>query len=232
MKLLVAIATYNEIDNLPSLVDRTLTLQPTADVLVVDDNSPDGTGRWAQQLAASQPRLHTITRSGKLGLGTAVVAKMEFAIANGYDWLVTVDGDNSHDVAEMDRLLSAAENVDVVLGSRYVPGGRILNWPWYRRVASRLANLFAQWVLWIPVSDCSSGYRCYRVSMLKDLDPSTIIGRGYSFYEEVLWRLNRIRARFVEVPITFVDRTAGQSKARPSTVIKAIVDLLTLRLRR
>lgn len=230
-RCLVAIATYNEIENLPALVDKVLTVMPDCDLLVVDDNSPDGTGRWCESQSQTNPRLHTIIRPAKLGLGTAVVQAMQFAIDRRYDLLLTMDADHSHDPSEIDRLVSSVADADVAIGSRYVTGGQITNWPWYRRCASRMANLFARQILGVKIHDCSGGFRCYRVAKLRELDLEAISSTGYSFYEEIVWRLQLAGAKFIEVPITFTDRQAGKSKAGIGQVIAAMGNLLTLRLR-
>lgn len=214
---LVAVATYNEIDNLPRLVDCILKVAPQVDILVVDDNSPDGTGRWCAEKAGSEPRLRCLHRPAKLGLGTATVAAMQHAIEHEYEYMLTIDADFSHPPEDIPKLLSHMEPaglgaVDVAIGSRYVPGGRIEGWGLNRRAMSRAVNLYARCLLGLPVRDCSGAFRCYRTALLARLDFTAVESRGYSFYEEILWRLKRLGARFCETPIVFRDRQHGVSK--------------------
>jgi dolichol-phosphate mannosyltransferase len=214
---LVAVATYNEIENLPQLVDEIFHYLPQAKLLVVDDGSPDGTGRWCDEHAANEPRLHVIHRPGKMGLGTATIEAMSFAIREGFEVLLTLDADFSHAPRHLPELLAGvvgddASRVDVMIGSRYVAGGGIEGWTLRRHVMSRMVNAYARWLLWLPTRDCSGAFRCYRVSVLQRLDLQAVRSRGYSFYEEILWRLKQVGARFGETPIVFVDRKKGQSK--------------------
>jgi len=214
---LVAIATYNELGTLPSLVEEVFRALPDAHILVVDDNSPDGTGRWCDQRAAEDPRLRCLHRSGKLGLGTALVKAMQHAVEHGYRYLVTMDADFSHPPERLADLLGGMGSpdrpaADVMIGSRYTPGGRIEGWPWGRHMMSRAVNFLSRWVLGLSPKDCSSGYRCYRTDLLARLDFAAIHSFGYSFEEEVLWRLKRLGATFGEVPIAFVNRRQGTSK--------------------
>lgn len=216
---LVAVATYNEIENLPRLVDEIFHYLPEAELLVIDDNSPDGTGQWAAERSAKEPRLHCIHRSGKLGLGTATIAGMKYAIAEGYPYVVTMDADFSHHPKYLPALVEGMESagpecspVDVMIGSRYVPGGAIEGWPLRRHLMSRAVNFYARLLLRLPTRDCSGAFRCYRVETLQRIDLDRIHSRGYSFQEEILWHLRQAGARFAETPIVFVDRGAGSSK--------------------
>ncbi len=234
-RILVALATYNELGNLPSLVDEIWRICPQADILVVDDSSPDGTGQWCEAKAAQEPRLKVTHRPGKLGIGSAHLQAMRYAIDAGYDYLVTMDADWSHRPHHLPDLLSAMEplvgpRVDVAIGSRYVRGGTIENWPWYRRFMSRAINFYARWLLWLPVKDCSGAFRCYRVSTLANLPLQEIRSRGYSFFEEILWHLRRQNARMVEVPIRFMERSVGQTKINLREALAALFILLQLAL--
>jgi dolichol-phosphate mannosyltransferase len=215
-RALVMTATYNEIDNLPALVDAIFAVAPGVDFLVIDDNSPDGTGAWCDAKAAEDRRVHCLHRTGKLGLGTAIVAGMKFAIEHGYDYVLNVDADFSHHPRHVPAMLNMEASdlgpVDVMIGSRYVPGGGTVGWPLKRKLMSRAVNLYARWLLWLKPKDVSGGYRCYRVAKLRELDFDAIKSRGYSFQEEVLWMLRRRGVRFAETPITFADRERGQSK--------------------
>ncbi len=233
---LVAVATYNEIENLPRLVDRILEVAPQADVLVVDDRSPDGTGRWCDERAAGEPRLKCLHRPGKLGLGTAIVAAMQYAIDHGYTYVLNMDADFSHPPECISPLLAGMDPpggppVDVMIGSRYVPGGRIEGWGAMRHLMSRGVNLYARCLLGLPVKDCSGSFRCYRTSLLAKLDFSELESRGYSFFEEILWRLKRHGARLAETPITFVDRQHGASKIDGREAAAALWILLRLGLK-
>lgn len=227
-RTLVAVATYNERENLPSLVDAILDAAPGADVLIVDDNSPDGTGAWADERAAAEPRLSVIHRPGKLGLGSATFEAMRHAIAHGYRVIATMDADWSHPPDRLPALIALLEEADVVIGSRYCRGGRIEGWPLRRRVASRLVNAAARVLLRLPVADASGAFRAYRVEALRDLDFDTMRGQGYAYLEEILWRLKRRGARFAESPITFIDRVAGRSKINAAEARAAIALLFRL----
>jgi dolichol-phosphate mannosyltransferase len=209
---LVALATYNEAENLPGLVDAVVSALPNADLLVVDDNSPDGTGRWCDERSASEPRLKCLHRAGKLGLGSATIEAIRYAIAHDYDVIVTMDADWSHDPAQLPELVSATERADVVIGSRYVDGGAIDGWPWHRRLLSRALNRISHARLRLPVQDASGAFRAYRVAKLRDLDLDSIRATGYAYLEEILWHLAEADATFAEVPITFRQRRAGRSK--------------------
>jgi dolichol-phosphate mannosyltransferase len=213
MSILVGLATYNEIENLPGLVDAIFQALPEAHVLVVDDNSPDGTGRWCDEKSAVEPRLRCLHRSGKLGLGTATLAAIHHAIQCGYDVLVTLDADWSHDPARLPELVGALRNADVAVGSRYVSGGKIIGWPWYRRVVSRVLNAVSRQLLRLPVRDSSGAFRAYRVAKMRELPLDHLQAGGYAYLEEILWHLCRIGASILEVPITFRDRRGGRSKA-------------------
>ena len=213
-RTLVAVATYNEIENLPSLVAAIRSHLPDADVLVVDDNSPDGTGRWCDEEAKRSSWFSVIHRAGKLGLGSASWTAMQAAIDRGYACLITLDADWSHPPEALPRMLAAAESeqADVVIGSRYVPGGAIEGWPLTRRAISLGMNALTRLSLGLPLRDASGACRLYRVAKLRELDFSQLTATGYAYLEEILWQLHRRGARFAEVPITFTDRRAGASK--------------------
>jgi dolichol-phosphate mannosyltransferase len=222
MTTLVSIATYNEIDNLPLLVEAIWQGAPQADILVIDDNSPDGTGRWCDERAAQEPRLKCVHRPGKLGLGTATIAAMQYAIEHGYELLLNMDADFSHHPRYIPALLAAAEHADVAIGSRYCAGGGTQGWPLSRRLMSWGVNTYARVLLGLSPKDTSGAFRCYRVALLNKLDFTAIKSRGYSFQEEILWRLKRLGARMVEVPIVFADRERGQSKINKQEAATAL----------
>jgi dolichol-phosphate mannosyltransferase len=230
---LVALATYNEIENLPGLVDEILHVLPHTDVLVVDDNSPDGTGKWCDQRAQAEPRVHCIHRAGKLGLGTAMVAAARFAIDRGYEIFVTLDADWSHDPRHLTELVAALAKADVAIGSRYCPGGKIDGWPVSRRIVSKGVNFLTHLLLRLPARDASGNFRAYRIAKLQEVPLDEVRATGYAFPEELLWNLRRIGATFAEVPITFRDRRAGASKVsfREAWGKLAMIQRLALRRR-
>jgi dolichol-phosphate mannosyltransferase len=236
-KTLVAVATYNERENLPSLIDAIEAALPTADVLVIDDNSPDGTGEWAAARADADPRVRVLHRAGKLGLGTATFAAMRRAIDEEYEVICTLDADWSHPpdkLPELVALLAAdcrhSAGPTVAIGSRYVAGGRIDGWPWRRHVASKLVNGAARVLLRLPTHDSSGAFRAYRVDALRSIDFDSMRGTGYAYLEEILWRLKRGGATFVELPITFTERRAGASKINGREVRRAVALLLRIGL--
>src|SRR5258706_5082183 len=211
-RTLVTIATYNEIENLPLLVDAVWEVARQADILVIDDNSPDGTGDWCDERSQSELRLRSLHRPGKLGLGTATIDGMKYAIEHGYELLLNMDADFSHHPRYIPALLAGMDQADVMIGSRYVPGGGVKDWPLQRRLVSWGFNAYARWLLGLRPRDCSGAFRCFRVDLLRKIDFDSIRSRGYSFQEEILWHLKRAGARFAETPILFADREKGQSK--------------------
>ncbi|MCO6459327.1 MAG: polyprenol monophosphomannose synthase [Pirellulaceae bacterium] len=233
---LITVATYNEIQNLPPLVDKILEFAPDAHVLVIDDNSPDGTGRWCDQRAAGDPRVRCLHRTGKLGLGSAIIAGMKYGQEHGYRYVLNMDADFSHDPRYLPALRQAMDPpegpaADVSIGSRYVPGGGVRNWPWRRQMMSRMVNLYARCLLGLRVRDCSGAYRCYRAELLDRVDLTRVRSRGYSFQEEILWHLKRAGARFAETPIIFADRELGQSKINSREALAALWIIFRLGVR-
>ncbi|MGC4001992.1 MAG: polyprenol monophosphomannose synthase [Pirellulales bacterium] len=226
-RVLVMTATYNELDNLPDLTDAVFEHLPTAEFLVVDDDSPDGTGVWVGERALRDERVHLLSRSGKQGLGTAIVAGMRWAIDRDYDYVINIDADFSHDPSYLPALVAGMSPVgaaprDVMIGSRYIAGGGVRGWPWHRRLMSRCVNVYARGLLGLTAQDCSGGFRCYRVETLRRLDLGEVRSRGYSFQEEILWMLKQVGARIGETPITFVDRERGVSKIDSSEAWDAL----------
>jgi dolichol-phosphate mannosyltransferase len=234
-RVLVAVCTYNEISNLPELVDRIFAALPHAQLLVIDDNSPDGTGKWAVSRATEDQRLKVIVREHDRGLGGAIKRAFQFAVNQQFDFLLNLDGDLSHEPEVLPSLLAVAQNdpaVDVVVGSRYCPGGSVVGWPLRRKLMSRLVNRFAVGVLRLPVSDCSGSLRCYRVSTLGAIDPGSLQSGGYAILEEVLMRLRAVEAKMVEVPIVFHDRISGHSKLTFGETWRSAKQLIRLALAR
>jgi len=219
---LVVVPTYNESPNLRPLVGEILAQPVDLHVLVVDDNSPDGTGEVADALSTEHAgRVHCVHRSGKLGLGTAHVAGFLFGIDHGYSRVLTMDGDRSHNPRYIPDILAAMQSNDMVIGSRYMPGGGLVNWPLYRRLLSGGANLFTRMLLQLPVADCTSGYRCYSREVLETVEPQNVRGSGYSFLEQMVWKVHAAGFRVGEVPIVFVNRHEGASKIDRSEIIRA-----------
>ena len=236
-KTLVVIATYNEIENLPTLVDQVQSHLPEADLLVIDDNSPDGTGRWCDARAQSDDRFHVIHRSGKLGLGSATICGFQYGLQNSYELIATMDADFSHapaSLAEMMRTIQLSENSDcgLIIGSRYVRGGGIVGWPLFRHLSSRAVNLAARFLLQVPTRDNSGAFRIYRSSALEAVDVDQIQADGYAYLEELIWRIHRADIPMVEVPITFIDREKGASKTSLLIGFKVFWHLLKIGLGR
>lgn len=221
-RILVSLATYNERDNLAPLLAEIHKVVPSAELLVIDDNSPDGTGRLADELAAANPRLHVLHRPGKLGLGTAILAGMRYALEHGYDLFVNMDADFSHHPRYLPALLEGMERNDVMIGSRYVPGGGSENWPLRRQLISRSVNALVGLLMRIPARDCSGGYRCYRVSKLAEARLDQVISRGYSFQQEVLYHCRRAGCKIGETPIIFENRRAGKSKVNIGEAVRSM----------
>ena len=226
-RVLVIVPTYNERENLPIALERLATEVPDAHVLVVDDGSPDGTGALAEQIAARDHvrRVHVLHRAGKLGLGTAYVAGFHWALERSYDVVVEMDADGSHRAQDLPVLLTALHDADLVLGSRWVPGGRVLNWPMSRHILSRGANTYTRIALGIPLHDATGGFRAYRATLLRELTLDDIASQGYCFQVDMAWRAVRSGARVVEVPITFVERELGHSKMSRAIVLEALVSV-------
>lgn len=210
--VLVLVCTYNERDNLPKLFDQIFAVLPDAEILVVDDGSPDGTSAWVREQQSSNARIHLLDRGGKLGLGTAIRDGMRFAIQRDFEWLINLDGDLSHDPAAIPSLLAFRDRSDLVIGSRYVSGGRLSGCSWRRILVSRTANVLARWIVGWKIRDCSSAYRLYRVRSLETIPIDTIQAKGYGFLEEILALLMRSGARIEEVPIIYTERLRGASK--------------------
>ncbi|WP_234359297.1 MULTISPECIES: polyprenol monophosphomannose synthase [unclassified Plantactinospora] len=221
-RVLVVVPTYNEADNLGVIVDRVHRAAPSVEILVVDDNSPDGTGAIADRMAQADGRVHVLHRPGKQGLGAAYVAGFGWAAGQGYDAVVEMDADGSHAPEELPRLLDAARDADVVIGSRWTPGGQVVNWPWHRQLLSRGGNLYTRVALGMPLSDATGGFRVYRVPALARLDLDSVASQGYSFQVELSWRAHRAGLRTVEVPITFAERERGASKMSPVIIGEAL----------
>lgn len=227
---LVVVPTYDERENLPRLVGEVLQQSPALDVLVIDDASPDGTGEIADRLAAADPRVHVLHRPGKLGLGTAYVQGFRWALARSYRLVFEMDADFSHDPRHLPAFLALAEEADLVLGSRYLNGVTVVNWPMRRLVLSYAANAYARAVTGIDVSDLTGGFRCYRREVLEAIDLDDVRSSGYAFQIEMTVRAVRKGFRIAETPIIFVDRNVGVSKMSRRIVWEAVWMVWRLRL--
>ncbi len=223
--VLVIIPTYNESESLPGVIERLRRAVPDADVLIVDDNSPDGTGLLADELAAHDSHIHVLHRAGKEGLGKAYLAGFAWGLERDYEVLVEMDADGSHRPEELPRLLAQMPHADVVLGSRWVPGGAVVNWPASRRLLSQGGSLYTRMALGIPTRDATGGYRAYRASALASLDLATVESNGYCFQIDLLWRALQRGLVVREVPITFVEREAGTSKMSNRIVREALLNV-------
>ncbi|MEW9547174.1 polyprenol monophosphomannose synthase [Nonomuraea sp. NPDC050783] len=221
-RVLVVVPTYNERDNLADVVTRIRRSVPGADLLVADDASPDGTGELADELAARDPHVHVLHRPGKAGLGAAYLGGFGWGLDRAYDVLVELDADGSHRPEELPALLAALRAADLVIGSRWVPGGRVVNWPRSRELLSRAGNAYTRTLLRLPVRDATGGYRAYRATTLKEIGLDDVESQGYCFQVDLTLRTVRAGLRVREVPITFVERTRGASKMSRAIVLEAL----------
>jgi dolichol-phosphate mannosyltransferase len=230
---LIVVPTYNERENVREVAERFLAALPGTELLFVDDNSPDGTGAILDELAAADPRIHVMHRAGKLGLGTAYVEGFGWGLARGFDYLFEMDADGSHDPKYLPTMLALAEDgADVVIGSRYVPGGGTENWGVGRKLISRGGGVYARAVLGIDIRDVTAGFMCWRRAALEAIDLSTITSNGYSFQIEMKYRAHKKGLRLVETPIVFADRRVGQSKMSRAIFAEAMLKVWALRFRR
>jgi dolichol-phosphate mannosyltransferase len=230
---LIVVPTYNERDNVRGISERFLAALPSCELLFVDDNSPDGTGELLDEIAAADRRVHVMHRAGKLGLGTAYVEGFTWGLQRGYDFLFEMDADGSHDPRYLPTMLALAEDgADLVVGSRYVPGGGTVNWGLGRKVISRGGSLYARTILGVDVRDLTAGFVCWRRGALEAIDLANITSNGYSFQIEMKYRALQHGLRIVETPIVFEDRRVGQSKMSRAIVAEALIKVWRLRLSR
>jgi dolichol-phosphate mannosyltransferase len=220
--ILVIIPTYNELESLPVIVSAVRETAPNVHILVADDNSPDGTGQLADQLAAADQNVHVLHRTAKNGLGAAYLAGFEWARDKNYSVVVEMDADGSHRAIDLPVLLNALVDADVVLGSRWISGGEVVNWPLSRKILSRGGNLYTRILLNIPLHDATGGFRAYRLTALEQIDLSAVQSQGYCFQVDLAWRCVQAGLQVVEVPITFVERALGESKMDSSIVKEAL----------
>ena len=230
-KILVALATYNECENIGRLYPAIRAILPNADILVIDDNSPDGTGNKVSALSQADPRLHLIRRAGKLGLGTALFRAIDYAKAISANYLIIMDADLSHPPSAIPSLLSGMATKDIMIGSRYVPGGGTVGWPISRRMISLSVNLLFRGMFRIRVKDASGSYRCYNMDILNRARTDKLISTGYSFLEELLYLCSKAGARIGETPIVFVERSSGVSKVNWVEALRSLSTLVYLGIR-
>jgi dolichol-phosphate mannosyltransferase len=227
-RVLIGLATYKERENLEKLIPEVRRAVPLADVLVIDDNSPDGTAELIRGMMATDPHLHLMLRAGKLGLGTAVLAAMRYAMEHGYDYYVNMDADFSHHPRHLPAILKGMARHDVMIGSRYIPGGGTVNWPLSRWMISRSVNTLTRLMFRFRAKDLSGAFRCYRVSKLREAKLDKVRSRGYSFMQEVIWRCKKAGCRIGETPIVFEERAAGASKVDLWESVRSLSLLLSL----
>ncbi len=228
-KALVCLPTYDERDNLAPMIEAILAAVPSLEILVIDDNSPDGTGRLADEIAARDPRVHVLHRAGKEGLGKAYLAGFAWALQRGYGLVLEMDCDFSHDPRYLPAMLAAAADHDLVLGSRYVPGGGTVNWGLGRKLISRGGSLYARTILGLTARDLTGGFKCFRREVLEGIDLPTVQCTGYAFQIELTYRASRRGFRVKEIPIVFVDRRVGRSKMSRRIVLEAVRKVWSIR---
>lgn len=229
-RVLVIIPTFNEVMNLPQIVPAILAQDPRIEILVVDDNSPDGTGTLADQMSTAEPRIHCLHREIKDGLGRAYVAGFRWALAQGFDYIFEMDADFSHDPANLPKFLAAIQTADLVLGSRYKTGVNVINWPVSRLLLSLGANAYARWITGMPLTDSTGGFKCFRRRVLEAIDLDAVRSGGYAFQIEMSYRAWKKGFRIAEVPIIFHDRVEGQSKMNKRIMREAVWMVWWLRL--
>ena len=231
MKTLVIIPTYNEINNLHKLLPYILNSYPELHVLIVDDNSPDGTAKYVEELGRSDQRVRVLKRESKMGLGTAYVAGFKYMLSNGYDAAIQMDADYSHDPIEIKNFLEKIKSYDLVIGSRYINGVRVINWPIGRLLLSYFANLYTRVVTGMPVKDATGGFKCFKRQVLESINLDKIKSNGYSFQIEMNYKAWKNNFKLIEIPITFMDRVHGTSKMSKKIVYEAVFMVWKLRLK-
>ena len=231
MKPLVVIPTYNERENIKGITAEILASSPEVEVLIVDDNSPDGSGRLADEMAAANPRVRVMHRAGKLGLGSAYIEGFKYALANGYGYVMEMDADYSHDPAEIPNFIAAMKDSDVVVGSRYIGGVRILNWPIKRLMLSYSASIYTRLITGLNLIDCTSGFKCFKREVLEALDLGRIHSDGYSFQIEMNFLCQQKGFRLKEIPIVFTERMQGHSKMNKGIILEALLVVWLLKIK-
>lgn len=230
MRSLVIIPTYNEIDNIKNIIERVLPQHESIEILIVDDNSPDGTGKVVLEMMKKTDRVHLLERAGKMGLGSAYVEGFKFAIKHKYDFIMEMDADFSHNPADLPRLIEAIQSNDLVIGSRYVEGVNVVNWPMSRLILSYFASFYVKIITGMKIDDPTGGFKCFRREVLENIDLDAIISDGYSFQVEMNYRVYRKNLRIKEVSIIFYERRDGKSKMSKHIVWEAIWMVWRLRI--
>ena len=228
-KTLVIVPTYNEIENLENIVGQITSAAKACHILIIDDGSPDGTGKLADKIAKKDKRVEVMHRAGKLGLGTAVTEGFHYALNHGYELIITIDADLSHNPSYIPQMISLMEDYDLVVGSRYVRDGGMVNWSLWRLLVSLFTNYMLKKILKIEMKDCSGGFKCYRAELIRKIKVDSVISPGYVFYVEILYRALRVGARVKEIPIIFVNRREGKSKLAMREVVGYAVSIFRLR---
>lgn len=231
MKTLIIIPTYNELDNLPKLLPEVLSKHENINVLIVDDNSPDGTAAFIEGEMKINDRIHLIKRESKQGLGTAYIAGFKYALQKDFDLIFEMDADFSHDPAELPKFLSEAENNDLIIGSRYITGVNVVNWPMRRLLLSWFANLYTRVITGMPIHDATGGYKCFRRKVLESIDLNQVRSNGYAFQIEMNFKVWKKGFKLKEIPIIFIDRVKGKSKMSKKIVREAVTMVWKLRLK-
>lgn len=229
-RTLIIIPTYNEMDNIKSLIHELLELYPNANILIVDDNSPDGTAAFVKKMGEQDKRIKLLWREKKMGLGTAYVAGFNYMLANGYNNAVQMDADFSHDPKDIRRFMEKLNEADLIIGSRYITGVNVINWPMQRLLLSYFANIYSRIITGLPVYDCTGGFKCFKREVLESIDLSKIKSNGYSFQIEMNFKTWKNGYKIKEVPIVFTDRVQGTSKMNKKIVYEAIFMVWKLRL--
>lgn len=228
-RALIIIPTYNERENLPLIIEAVFEVMADLHVLVVDDGSPDGTGALADDIAARDPRVYVLHREGKQGLGTAYIAGFRWALERAYPLVFEMDADFSHQPRYIPDFIAQAETADLVLGTRYIPGGGTEGWSWTRQLISRAGNLYARMILWLPFHDLTGGFKCFRREVLETIDLDEVRSTGYAFQIELTYRTVKAGFKVAETPIVFPDRTRGESKMSGSIVREAMINVIRIR---
>ena len=221
-KTLIVIPTYNEINNISELIDKIMDNQKDSDILFIDDNSPDGTGDLLNKISEEKNNIHVLSRPGKLGLGTAYIAGFNWAIKNSYDYVVQMDADLSHNPLDISRLIESIQDCDLAIGSRYMDGFNVVNWPLRRLLLSYCANLYTRILIGLPIHDSTGGFKCFKIDVLKKINLNKIVSEGYSFQIEMNYLSWINNAKIKEISIVFTDRTVGQSKMSRRIIFEAI----------
>ena len=231
-KNLVVIPTYNEINNISELIDRILQIDCQLDILFVDDNSPDGTGNFLSEISGTNKNIHLLSRAGKMGLGTAYIEGFNWAIRNNYDYVLQMDADLSHNPSDIISLLKSVEDCDLVIGSRYLDGFNVINWPLSRLFLSYGANLYTRILTGLPLYDSTGGFKCFKIDVLKNIGLEKVVSEGYSFQIEINYLSWINNYKIKEIPIVFTDRTVGQSKMSRKIIVEAVLMVPKLMIER